>query len=108
MYRAPRKLAVTDFAPTRRAHAARLADGVGREIVVEQEPLLVGSRKRIDVLLVLAGAKRCDHERLRFAAGEQRRAVRAREDADLREDWTYGSQVASIDPALRTDNPLLG
>ena len=40
---APGKLAMADFAPSGRAHAAGLADRIGREIIMEQEALLVGA-----------------------------------------------------------------
>ena len=43
--RAPGELAVADLAPARRAHEARLADRVGREVVVQQE-VLADSRPR--------------------------------------------------------------
>ncbi len=97
--RAPGELAVADLAPAGRAHAAGLADRIGGEVVVEQEALLVGAVERVDVLLVLAGAERRDHERLRLAAGEERRAVRARQHADLRQDRADGRHVASVDAA---------
>ena len=83
MDRAPGELAVADFAAAGRAHAAGFTDRVGREVVVQHEVLLVGAFERVDELLVFAGAERGDDERLRFAAGEQRRAVRARQNADF-------------------------
>ena len=97
--RAPGELAVADLAPAGRAHAAGLADRIGREVVVEQEALLVGAVERVDVLLVLAGAERRHHQRLRLAAGEQGRAVGARQHADLRQDRPDGRQVAAVDAA---------
>ena len=97
---APGELAVADFAPAGGAHAAGLADGIGREVVVEQEALLVGSLERVDILLVLAGAERRDHERLRLAAREQGRAVGARQNADLGEDRAHRRQIAPVDAAL--------
>ena len=36
-------------------------------------------------------------ERLRLAAGEQRRAVGARQDADLGDDRAHGLEVAAVD-----------
>ena len=101
---APGELAVADFAPAGRAHAAGLADRIGREVVVEQEPLLVGPVQRIDILLVLARAERRDDQRLRFAAGEQRRAVGAGQHADLRQDRAHGGQIAPVDAALVVEN----
>ena len=66
---------------------------------MEQEALLVGALERVDVLLVLAGAERRDDQRLRLAAGEQRRAVGARQHADLRQDRAHGRQIAPVDAA---------
>ena len=97
---APGELAVADFAPAGRAHAAGFADRIGREVVMEQEALLVGSLERVDVLLVLAGAERRDHQGLRLAAREQRRAVGARQHADLGEDRAHRRQIAAVDAAL--------
>ncbi len=104
--RAPGELAVADLAPAGRTHAAGLADRVGREVVVQQESLLVGSVERVDVLLVLAGAERRDRERLRLAASEERRTVGARQDADLRQNRPHGLEIASVDaPAVVEDVP---
>ena len=95
--RAPRQLAVTDIAAPRAAETAGLADRVGREVVVQQERFLVRARQRVDILLVLAGAERGDDQRLRLAAGEQRRAVCARQHAGLGDDVADGLQVAPVD-----------
>ncbi len=97
--RAPGELAVAEFAPLRRTHASGLADAEGGEVVMEQEALLVGALKRVDELLVLGGAERRNDQRLRFAAGEQGRAVGARQHADLAEDRANGRQVAAVDAA---------
>ncbi len=48
-------------------------------------------------LFVLAGAERRHAQSLRFAAGEQRAAVRAREHAHFGRDRTHGLGVTSID-----------
>ena len=64
---------------------------------MEQEGLLVGPLQRVDELLVVAGAERGDRQRLGLAAGEQRRAVGARQDADLGDDRADGLQVAAVD-----------
>ncbi len=79
------------------AEAAGLTDRVGREVVVQQERFLVRARQRVDPLLVLAGAERGDDHRLRLAAGEQRRAVGARQDAGFRNDRTHRLDVAAVD-----------
>mgnify|MGYP003693925643 CR=1 FL=1 len=97
MDRAPGELAVADLAAAGRADAAGLADREGREVVVQQERLLVGALQRVDPLLVLAGAERRHHQRLRLAAGEQRRAVRARQDADLDTIGRTVLHVAAVD-----------
>ncbi len=64
---------------------------------MQQEALLVGALQAVDELLVLAGAERGDDHRLRFAAGEQGRAMRARQQADLRHDGAHGLHVAPVD-----------
>ena len=97
MDRAPGELAVADLAPAGRAHAAGFADRIGREVVVQQERLLIRSLQRVDELLVFGGAERGDHQSLRLAAGEQRRAVGARQHADFRHDLPNGFHVAAVD-----------
>ncbi len=99
-HRAPGELAVADFAAAGRAHAAGLTDRVGREVVVQQEALLAGAFQAVDILLVLAGAERGNHEGLRLAAGEQRRAVRARQHVHFRHDRAHGLEVAAVDALL--------
>ena len=64
---------------------------------MQQEALLVGALQAVDVLLVLAGAERGDDHRLRLAAGEQGRAVRARQEADLGDDRAHRLHVAPVD-----------
>ena len=64
---------------------------------MQQERLFVRSRQRVDVLLVLAGAERGHDHRLGFAAGEQRRAVGARQHADFGDDVAHGLGVAAVD-----------
>src|SRR3546814_17432684 len=76
-------LAVADLAASGRAQEGRLADGVGREIIVQQEAFPVLAFQRVDDLLVLARAEGGDNQRLRLAAGEQRRAVGPAENADF-------------------------
>ena len=104
MDRAPGELAVADFAALGAAQAAGLADRVGREVVVQHEAFLVRALQRVDVLLVLAGAERGDDQRLRLAAGEQRRAVGARQDADFGDDRAHGLDVAAVDALAGVEN----
>ena len=94
---APGELAVADLAAARRTDASGLTDRERREVVVQQERLLVGALQRVDELLVLAGAERGDHDRLGLAAGEQRGAVGARQERRLADDRTHGDEVAAVD-----------
>ena len=55
--------------------------------------------QRVDELLVVAGAEGGDDQRLGLAAGEERRAMGARQDAHLGDDRPDGGQVASVDAA---------
>src|SRR5690606_18260991 len=51
----------------------------------------------VDILLVLAGAERRNDDRLRLTAGEECRAVRARQDADFRDDRTNRRKITAVD-----------
>ena len=88
---------MADLAPSRRAGASGFADRIMREVVVQQERLFIRPLQRVDELLILGGAERGHHQRLGLAAGEQRRAVGARQHADFRHDRTHGLQVAAVD-----------
>ena len=57
-----------------------------REVVVQHEALPALAGERVDLLLVGRGAERGGDDRLRLAALEERRAVHAREEADLAHD----------------------
>jgi hypothetical protein len=56
--------------------------------------------QRVDALCVALGAQRGDHQGLRFAAGEQRRAVGARQHAVADLDGAHGAGVAAVDAGL--------
>ena len=101
---APGELAVPDFAPAGRAHAAGLADRIGGKVVVEQEALLIGPVQRIDILLVLARAQRGDDHRLRFSTREQSRAMGSGQHPDLGQDRAHGGQIPPVDAALVVEN----
>ena len=74
--------AVSDFATARAAHEAHFADAERREVVVQHEALRGFRRiQQLNALLVVLGAERRRHQRLRFAAREQRRSVGARQHA---------------------------
>ena len=47
-----------------------------------------------------------DHQRLGFAAGEQRRAVGARQDADFGHDRAHGDEVAPVDALLGVEHRI--
>ena len=64
---------------------------------MQHEVLAVLAFERVDDLLVLAGAQRGDAERLRLAAGEQRGAMGARQDAHFGDDLADGLGVAAVD-----------
>ena len=73
---------MADFAPARTAHEADFAHAERREIVVQHEALGDFARlQQLDALLVVLGAQRDRHQRLRFAAREQGRTVGARQNA---------------------------
>ena len=95
---------MTDFAASGRAHAAGLADRIGREIVMQKEALLVGAFETVDILLVLPGAKRRDDQRLRLAAGEKRRTMGARQDAGFRDNRTDRLDIAAVDSDSGIEN----
>ena len=88
---------MADLAAAGRTDAAGFADREGREVVVQQERLFVRSLQSVDELLVFGGAERCDDQRLGLAAGKQRRAMGARQNADFRHDRADGLEVAAID-----------
>src|ERR1041384_4842046 len=73
---------MSDLAPTGRAEAARLADRVRREVVMQEEAAFdLAGLKVVHKLLVLFRAERRGDKRLRFAARKESRAVRARQQA---------------------------
>ena len=84
--RAARQVAVADVAARGAAHELRLAHRERREVVVEQERVLDLALVLLDDLRVVGGAERRRDERLRLAAREERRAVRAGQQADLAGD----------------------
>ena len=95
---------MADFATAGRTHAAGLADAIGREVVMEQEALLVGALQRIDILLVFARSESRHDKGLGLAAGEERRAMRARQHADFGDDRAHGLHVAAVDAHAGVEN----
>ena len=103
------EVAVADVAPAGAAHRLVLAGAVRREVVVVDVALLGLGADRVDPLDVRGRAERGDGQRLRLAAGEQARAVGARQEADLDRDRSDVGQAAAVDAdALVDDDPADG
>ena len=98
--------AVADLAAAGAAQELHLADGERREVVVQHELLPALADQRVDLLLVRRRAERGDHERLRLAAREERRAVRARQHADLAGDRADVGEAAAVDALPLVDDRL--
>ena len=95
-----------DFAPLGAAHAPRFARGKGRHVVVEEEVVFILARQRVNALRVALGAQRGHNQRLRFAAREQRRAVRALQNRGADFNGAHGACVAPVNARLaRQDAP---
>ena len=83
--------AVADFAAARAAGAAGFADAERREVVVQDEALRgLAAGVAVEILGFVGGRERREGDRLRFAALEERAAVRAREQAD------FGAELADL------------
>src|SRR5690606_8463792 len=104
--RAPGQLAVADFAAPRGPEAAHFTDRIRREVVVQHEALVRQAGQPIDHLLAVLGAERSGADRLRFTAGEQRRTVRARQEADGRFDRADLSGRAAVDAGAVLEDRL--
>ena len=100
------EVAVADLAPLRRAHHAGLADAERREVVVQHERLFALAGQAVDDLRIAPGAERRDHQRLRLAAGEERRAVGSRQHAGADRDRTDGFGVAAVDARMPLEDAL--
>src|SRR6478672_3934087 len=98
--------AVADVAALGAAHEACLAHAEGREVVVVPVELVGLETQRVQAHLLLQRAQRGDTERLRLATGEERRAVRARSDADLDRDVADLALAAPVG-ALLVDGDAL-
>ena len=92
--------AVADVAALGPAHEAGLPDREGREVVVVPVEAVLLQAERVEPHLLLERAERGDGQRLRLAAREERRAVRARGDADLDGDLADLLRRAAVGPLL--------
>ncbi len=97
---------MTDVAALGAAHEAGLAHRERREVVVVPVELVRLEPEGVEAHLLLERAERGDRQGLRLAAGEQRRAVRARGDADLDRDRADLFVVAAVG-ALLVDRDAL-
>ena len=98
---AARQVAVADVAARGAPHELRLAHGEGREVVVEEERVLALALVLLDDLRVVGGPERRGDERLGLAAREERGAVGARQDADLRGDRPDLGELAAVEALAR-------
>ena len=87
---------VADVAALRAAHEAGLAGGERREVVVVQVALALGHVDRVDALPLGKHAQRQHREDLRLTAGEQARAVAARQVAGDRGDLADLVELAAV------------
>ena len=90
---------MADFAAAGAAQELHFADRERREVVVEHEALPGLAVDHLDLLLVVRRAERDGDERLRFAAGEDRRTVRARQHARFDRDGADLVELAAIETA---------
>ena len=97
---------MTDLAALGAAHAAGLAHRVRREVVMEQERILGLADRRVDDLRITHGAQGGGDQRLGLAAGEQRRAVGARQHAHAHADRTHVVQLAAVDAHLGLEHAV--
>src|SRR5215469_14273089 len=93
---------MTDLAPSRPAHESNFANAERREVVMQHKALgSLGRVEHLNTLLVFFRAERHGHERLRLAAREQRRAMRAREHTYFGFDGADLIELAAIGAAAR-------
>ena len=98
---------VADLAAARREHALGLTDRERRERVVQQEPLARLRHQAIDDLLVIDAAEGDDPEGLGLTAGEQHRAVHARQHPNLDRDRADGVGATAIGARAAEDRLAL-
>ena len=87
---------MADAAPRGIAHPAGLAGRERREVVVVHEALRVLGREVVDPLRHARAGQRREAQHLRLAALEQARAVRARDQVDLRRQRPQVGVTATI------------
>ena len=103
-YGALRQGAVTDLAPSRAAQGPHFTHAVRREVVMEHETLRRLAAQIIDDLLVALCSQGRHHKGLRFTAGEQGRAVGARQHGDAPADRPHVCKRAAVGAAALFQN----
>ena len=95
---------MTNLATPRPDHPSCLADAEGWEVVVQHEGLAALALDGIDDLRIAGGAQRGGHDGLGLAAGEQRRAMGARQELHATRYVPHHRRAAPVDAALSRDD----
>src|SRR6202042_1611795 len=85
---------------------AGFTDAERREIIMEHERLFALAREAVDDLRVAARAQSRHHQRLSFAAGEQRRTVSSRQHAGANIDAADSLGVTAVDTRVPFEDSL--
>jgi len=101
---APCELAVACFAATSEAKTAHFTDRIGREVIVQHEVIVGEPLQPVDHLLSVFGAQSGGADRLSFAAREQRRTMRAGQQANHGFDRANLIELAAIDTRAILDD----
>ena len=72
---------------------------------MQHESVVIFARQCIDGLRITARTQRGDHQGLRLAAGEQGRAMRARQHAGTNGDRTHGTGIATVNTRRPFQDP---
>jgi hypothetical protein len=97
---------MADLAPRGATHRPHFTSREWREVVVQHERLrrLAALLDRVEALHVVRRTERHRDERLRLSAREQRRSVRARQEARVDRDRAHLVRLAPIDTPLRRED----
>src|SRR6266849_10704182 len=87
---------MSNLATSGRSHALHFAGAVGWEVVMMHESLSDFGHEAVDILGFSRATKRDNRENLRLTAGEQSRAMRARQETHFARDWANCREVASV------------
>ena len=95
---------MADFAALGAADAARFTGCERRHVVVQHEAVVLFFAKTVNDLFILLRAEGGRDESLRFTAGEERRAVGAREHALADFNRANRAGVAAVDAGFAGEN----